>query len=113
MPLVDSQAWRFSLSSTHSTLLKSHCIILKPPEGKRKVKINLIKVDSVHSKENSGILPSVLLSPARASSVGKRAGGGEPDGPKLGFWLCHSAVSLWGQLCPVAKVTAYRTVLRI
>ena len=44
-----------------------------PPRQKKKVKINLIKVDSVHSKDNFGILPRVSSS---ASFVGEGTGFG-------------------------------------
>lgn len=65
------------------------------------MKINLIKVDSVHSKENSGISPRVSLP---SQLCGYRAWGLEPGGPKLEFWLCHSAMSLTvGDVCQRGK----------
>lgn len=52
--------WRF----LHQDSLQFYGIIVNPPASKAKVKINLIKADSVHNKENSGILPNASLLPA-------------------------------------------------
>lgn len=54
------------------------------------MKINLIRVNSVHSKENSGILPRVSLS---NQLRGQRAWGLEPGGPELEFRLSLSCIT--------------------
>ena len=95
--LTASRARR--ISHQHSQLYSQCSAVIplyhQPLRGKRKVKINLIRVNSVHSKENSGILPRVSLS---SQLCGQRAWGLEPGGPKLEFWLSLSCITK-GQKC--------------
>lgn len=91
--LTASRARR--ISHQHSQLYSQCSAVIplyhQPLRGKRKVKINLIRVNSVHSKENSGILPRVSLS---SQLCGQRARGLEPGGPKLEFWLSLSCITM-------------------
>ena len=84
--------------------------ITNPLQGKRKVKINLIRGNSVHSKENSGILPSVSLP---SQLCGQRAWGLEPRGPKLEFWLSLSSVTMGTTVQGAKKSLPYRTATRV
>lgn len=74
------------------------------------MKINLIRGNSVHSKENSGILPSVSLP---SQLCGQRAWGLEPRGPKLEFRLSLSSVTMGTTLQGAKESLPYRTAMTV
>lgn len=74
------------------------------------MKINLIRGNSVHSKENSGILPSVSLP---SQLCGQRARGLEPRGPTLEFWLSLRSVTMGTALQGAKESLPYRTAMRV